>query len=174
MPPPPTRTPEPAPADESTVFKDATFAMLSHEPPLVTNDKVKARTRRGPHQVGHDRLRGPHRERLAAVRPRADDALSRPREREDAAGHHQREQRAHRPRRRPHQRSRRARRSSRRADALVALANKYNSKEWLDEQTKIVKDETRSNVRRPTRRPGRRSQVAEVPGAQTSRRCSPR
>ena len=80
---------------------------------------------------------------LAAVRPRADDARPRPREREASlpgfisentaridriAGSHQ----GHR------------RRSASKAEALGSrssrLADKYNSKEWLDAQTKVVKD----------------------------------
>jgi hypothetical protein len=42
-PPPPPRTPEGRlPADPTIPFKDATFAMLVHEPPLVSNDKTRA------------------------------------------------------------------------------------------------------------------------------------
>src|SRR5262249_24592374 len=42
-PPPRARTPEGRlPADPTIPFKDAAFAMLIHEPPLVSNDKTKA------------------------------------------------------------------------------------------------------------------------------------
>jgi hypothetical protein len=42
--PPPVKTPEGRlPPDKSIPFKDATFALLSHEPPLVTNPETKAK-----------------------------------------------------------------------------------------------------------------------------------
>ncbi len=45
-PPPPPRTPEGRlPADPTIPFKDATFAMLVHEPPLVSNEKTRAELR---------------------------------------------------------------------------------------------------------------------------------
>jgi len=41
--PPPPKTPGvPQVADPSVLYKDAAFAMLSHDPPIVTDDKVKA------------------------------------------------------------------------------------------------------------------------------------
>src|SRR3954471_9543387 len=45
-PPPPPRTPEGRlPADPTVPFKDATFAMLVHEPPLVSNEKTRQELR---------------------------------------------------------------------------------------------------------------------------------
>ncbi len=41
--PPPAKNPDGTrPVDPSTAYKDAAFAILSHDPPLVTDDKVKA------------------------------------------------------------------------------------------------------------------------------------
>ncbi len=41
-PPPPKEAEGHQPADPSVLYKDAAFAMLSHDPPIVTDDKIKA------------------------------------------------------------------------------------------------------------------------------------
>ena len=124
--------PPPKPADGADVqpdpsipYKDAAFALLSHEPPLATRREDEGRPDRRAHAVGADRLREPRRQQLAAVRRRADHALLWAPEREDAPEHHQRDvdegrqglpaRRRHRRRRHEEARERGARRRSARA-----------------------------------------------------------
>ena len=91
--PPPGKTADGRKADDPSVpFKDAAFAMLSHEPSLVSDPKTKADARRGPESVGADGLRDPGRQQRPAVRRRADHALpgARRAEREVPPGAHHR------------------------------------------------------------------------------------
>ena len=155
-PPPPARTPEgrlPPGSDDPVQGRDVRDARPRAAARLEREDAGRSSAPRS-RKWASDGLRGPHRERLAAVRPRADDALSRPRERQDAPGHHQREHRAHRPHRRPHQRHRR------RADE--ARRPPRRSSRWRRSTTR------RSGSTR--RRRSSRSRTA----ATTSRRTTPR
>lgn len=148
-PPPPARTPEGRlPPDPSIPFKDATFAMLVHEPPLVTNEKTRQdlraaltkwastgfedRIENGTQQfgleqmmrfLGHDSVRtlpGIINENAARI----DRVASLINEVGDDAT------------------------KLKASEALTALAHKYNSKEWLDAQTKLVKESNaRNNIK---------------------------
>src|SRR5688572_22720725 len=139
--PPPTRTPEGRlPADMTIPYKDATFAMLIHEPPLVSNDKTRQdlkaalihwtqtgfedRIENGSQQYGLEQMM----RYLGAdsVRPlpgivsentaRIDRIANLVKEIGD--DHAKLEL----------------------SKALVVLAEKYNSPEWLNAQTKVVSE----------------------------------
>jgi hypothetical protein len=145
-PPPPTRTPEGRlPADPTIPYKDAAFAMLIHEPPLVSNDKTKAelraalmkwaqtgfedRVENGSQQYGLEqmmRMLGPESVRILPGlvnenTARIDRIASLIKDIGDDAS------------------------KAEMSKQLVALAEKYNSKEWLDAQTRIVKDYNTKN-----------------------------
>lgn len=143
---PPPRTPEGRlPPDPTVAYKDATFAMLTHEPPLVSNDKTKQdlkaalikwaqtgfedRIENGSQQFGLEQMM----KYLGAESVRALPGIIN----ENAArldriaslindvGDDATKAKA--------------------SEALVALAKQYNTKEWLDAQTKIVKEHNAKN-----------------------------
>lgn len=146
---PPARTPEGRlPADPTIPFKDATFAMLVHEPPLVSNDKTRAdlraaltkwastgfedRIENGSQQFGLEqmmRFLGPESVKTlpgiinenAARLDRIAGLIN------DVADEPTK---------------------LKASEALRDLANKFNSKEWLDSQTKVVKESNaRNNIK---------------------------
>ena len=146
---PPPRTPEGRlPADPTIPFKDATFAMLTHEPPLVSNEKTRAdlraaltkwastgfedRIENGSQQFGLEqmmRFLGPESVRtLPGIINENAARLDRVANLINDVGDEATKLKA--------------------SEALVALAQKYNSKEWLEAQTKIVKESNaRNNVK---------------------------
>jgi len=145
-PPPPPRTPEGRlPPDPTIPFKDAAFAMLTHEPPLVSSEKTKAdlkaalmkwaqtgfedRVENGSQQYGLEqmmRMLGPE---SVKVLPglvnentaRIDRIASLIKDIGDDASKQEM------------------------SKQLVVLAEKYNAKEWLEAQTKIVKEYNAKN-----------------------------
>lgn len=146
---PPPRTPEGRlPADPTIPFKDATFAMLVHEPPLVSSDKTRAelraaltkwastgfedRVENGSQQFGLEqmmRFLGPESVKTlpgiitenAARLDRVAGLIN------DVADEPTK---------------------LKASEALVALAQKFNSKEWIESQTKVVKESNaRNNVK---------------------------
>ena len=146
---PPPRTPEGRlPADPTIPFKDATFAMLTHEPPLVSNEKTRAdlraaltkwastgfedRIENGSQQFGLEqmmRFLGPESVKtLPGIINENAARLDRVANLINDVGDEATKLKA--------------------SEALVALAQKYNSKEWLEAQTKIVKESNaRNNVK---------------------------
>lgn len=143
---PPARTPEGRlPPDLSVPFKDAAFAMLIHEPPLVSNDKTKAdlraalmhwsqigfedRIENGSQQFGLEqmmRMLGPESVKVLPSlvnenTARIDRIASLIKDIGDEPT------------------------KLELSKALVTLADKYGSKEWLDGQTKIVKEYNAKN-----------------------------
>ena len=147
--PPPARTPEGRlPPDPTIPFKDASFAMLIHEPPLVSNEKTKAdlkdalmqwaqtgfedRVENGSQQYGLEQMMRTLGAASVKVLPglvnentaRIDRIASLVKDIGDDAA------------------------KLELSKALVVLADKYNSKEWLDAQTKVVKEHnTKNNVK---------------------------
>jgi hypothetical protein len=144
--PPPARTPEGRlPADATIPYKDAAFAMLIHEPPLVGNDKTKAelrtalmkwaqtgfedRVENGSQQYGLEqmmRMLGPESVKILPGlvnenTARIDRIASLIKDIGDDAS------------------------KAEMSKQLVVLAEKYNSKEWLDAQTRTVKDYNAKN-----------------------------
>ena len=140
-PPPPPRTPEGRlPADPTIPYKDAAFAMLIHEPPLVSNDKTKTdlkqallhwaqtgfedRVENGSQQYGLEQMMrtlGPESVKnlpglVNENTTRIDRIASLVKDIGDPATQLDL------------------------SKAFVALADKYNSQSWLDGQTKIVKE----------------------------------
>lgn len=145
-PPPPPRTPEGRlPPDPTIPYKDATFAMLVHEPPLVSNEKTRAdlrtalikwaqtgfedRVENGSQQFGLEQMMhflGPESVKLlpgtiSENTSRLDRIATLVNDVGDDAT------------------------KAETAKALVALAQKYNSKDWLDAQTKVVKEHNQKN-----------------------------
>lgn len=145
-PPPPARTPEGRlPPDPTVPFKDAGFALLIHEPSLVSNDKSKAdlksalmkwaqtgfedRVENGSQQYGLEQmmrflgsesvkgLPGIVNENTARI----DRIASLVKDIGDDAT------------------------KLELSKALVTLADKYNSKDWLEAQTKVVKEHNAKN-----------------------------
>jgi len=144
--PPPPRTPEGRlPADPTIPFKDATFAMLIHEPPLVSNDATKKdlraalthwaatgfedRIENGAQQFGLEQMMrylGPESVRtLPGIVNENAGRLDRVAGLVNDVGDDATKLKT--------------------SEALVALAQRYNSKEWLDNQTKVVKDHNAKN-----------------------------
>jgi hypothetical protein len=146
QPAPPARTPEGRmPADPTIPFKDAAFAMLIHEPPLVTNEKTKAdlrqalikwsqtgfedRVENGSQQYGLEQMMHVLGAESVKTLPtiigentaRLDRIATLVNDVGDDAT------------------------KLATSQALVALAQKYHSKDWLDGQTKIVKDSNDKN-----------------------------
>jgi hypothetical protein len=144
--PPPTRTPEGRlPADMTIPYKDATFAMLIHEPPLVSNDKTRQdlkaalihwtgtgfedRIENGSQQYGLEQMMRYLGQDSVKPLPgivsentgRIDRIANLVKEIGDEPT------------------------KLELSKALVALAEKYNSKEWLDAQTKIVTEHNAKN-----------------------------
>jgi hypothetical protein len=138
---PPARTPEGRlPPDATVPFKDAGFAMLVHEPPLVSNEKTKTdlknalmkwaqtgfedRVENGAQQYGLEQMMRTLGSESVKILPslvnentgRIDRIASLVKDIGDDAT------------------------KLELSKALAALADKYNSKEWLDGQTKVVKD----------------------------------
>ena len=148
-PPPPPRTPEGRlPADPTIPFKDATFAMLVHEPPLVSNEKTRAdlraaltkwaatgfedRIENGSQQFGLEqmmRFLGPESVKtLPGLINENIGRIDRVAGLINDVGDEPTKLKA--------------------SEALATLAHKYNTKEWLDAQTKIVKESNaRNNIK---------------------------
>ena len=148
-PPPPARTPEGRlPADGTIPYKDAAFAMLIHEPPLVSNEKTRQdlrvaltkwaqtgfedRIENGAQQYGLEqmmRFLGPESVRtLAATITEKASRLDRIAGLINDVGDDVAKLKA--------------------SEALVALAKVYHSKEWLDAQKTVVKDSnTRNSIK---------------------------
>jgi hypothetical protein len=147
--PPPPRTPEGRlPADPTIPYKDATFAMLVHEPPLVSNEKTRAdlraaltkwastgfedRIENGSQQFGLEqmmRFLGPESVKtLPGIINENAARIDRVASLINDVGDEPTKLKA--------------------SEALTALAHKYNSKEWLDAQTKVVKESNaRNNIK---------------------------
>ena len=145
-PPPPARTPEGRlPADPTVPFKDAAFAMLIHDPPIVSNDATKAalkgalmkwaqtgfedRVENGSQQYGLEQMMralGPESVRiLPGLITEQTSRLDRIAGLIKDIGDDQSKLDL--------------------SKALVGLADRYNSKDWLDGQTKLVKDYNAKN-----------------------------
>jgi hypothetical protein len=145
-PPPPPRTPEGRlPADPSIPFKDATFAMLVHEPPLVTSDKAKQdlraalthwaqtgfedRVENGSQQFGLEQMMrylGPESVKtLPGIVNEHISRLDRVASLINDVGDDATKLKM--------------------SEALVTLATKYHSKEWLDGQVKVIKESNAKN-----------------------------
>ncbi len=145
-PPPPARTPEGRlPPDLTVPYKDAGFAMLIHEPPLVSNEKTKAdlkaallhwaqtgfedRIENGSQQYGLEQMMRTLGSDSVKILPglvnentaRIDRIASLIKDIGDEPT------------------------KLEMSKALVALADKYSSKEWLEAQTKIVKEHNAKN-----------------------------
>lgn len=145
-PPPPARTPEGRlPPDPTIPFKDAAFAMIIHEPPLVANEQTKAelrtalihwaqtgfedRVENGSQQYGLEQMMrtlGPESVKIlpglvSENTARIDRIASLIKDIGDDGA------------------------KMDLSKAFVALADKYNSKEWLEAQTKIVKEYNAKN-----------------------------
>lgn len=145
-PPPPARTPEGRlPPDLTVPYKDAGFAMLIHEPPVVSNEKTKAdlktallhwaqtgfedRIENGSQQYGLEQMMRTLGSESVKILPglvnentaRIDRIASLIKDIGDEPT------------------------KLELSKALVALADKYNSKEWLEAQTKIVKEHNAKN-----------------------------
>lgn len=144
--PPPPRTPEGRlPPDPTIPFKDATFAMLSHEPTLVSNEATRKELRsalikwvqtgfedrieNGSQQFGVEQMMrylGPESsQKLPTIINENTARLDRIAALVADIGDEPTKLKT--------------------AEALVALANRYNTKEWLDGQTKIVKEYNAKN-----------------------------
>ncbi|MDB4944771.1 MAG: hypothetical protein JWP97_4305 [Labilithrix sp.] len=148
-PPPPARGPDGRAAVDPTIpFKDATFAMLTHEPPLVSNDKTRAdlkaaltrwastgfedRIENGAQQFGLEQMMrylGPESVKsLPALINENTGRIDRVAGLVNDVGDDATKQKA--------------------SEALAALATKYQTKEWLDAQTKVVKESNaRNNIK---------------------------
>jgi hypothetical protein len=146
QPPPPARTPEGRlPADLTVPYKDATFAMLVHEPPLVANEKTKAelktalikwsqtgfddRVENGSQQFGLEQM-------MRYLGPESVKTL--PSIISDNTGRIDRIANLVKDIGDPETKLELSK-------AFVQLAEKYNSKEWLDAQTKIVQEHNKKN-----------------------------
>ncbi len=144
--PPPPRTPEGRlPADPTVPYKDATFAMLTHEPRLVSNEKTRNdlkqalilwaqtgfedRIENGAQQFGLEQMMrylGPQSvAKLPGIISENTTRLDRVAMLVSDIGDAPAKQAT--------------------SNALVALAARYHSTEWLDAQTKIVKDHNAKN-----------------------------
>lgn len=143
---PPPRTPEGRlPPDPTIPFKDATFAMLTHEPPLVSNEQTRTdlkaaltkwaatgfedRIENGSQQFGLEQMMrylGPESVKsLPSIINENASRIDRVASLINDVADEPTKLKA--------------------SEALVALAIKYNSKEWLDEQTKVVKESNARN-----------------------------
>jgi hypothetical protein len=145
-PPPPTRTPEGRlPPDLTVPYKDAGFAMLIHEPPLVSNEKTKAdlrtalmhwaqtgfedRVENGSQQYGLEQMMRTLGSESVKILPglvnentaRLDRIASLVKDIGEEPT------------------------KLELSKVLVTLADKYNSKDWLEAQTKIVKEHNGKN-----------------------------
>jgi hypothetical protein len=147
--PPPPRTPEGRlPPDPTVPFKDATFALLVHEPPLVSNEATRKdlkasltkwasvgfedRIENGAQQFGLEQMMrylGPESVKtLPSMINENASRIDRIAGLINDVGDDATKLKA--------------------SEALVALAHKYNSKEWLDSQTKVVKESNaRNNIK---------------------------
>ena len=143
---PPPRTPEGRlPVDPTIPFKDATFAMLVHEPPLVSNDKTRQelkaaltkwaatgfedRIENGSQQFGLEQMMrylGPESVKsLPGIINENASRIDRIAALINDVGDDATKLKT--------------------SEALTALAQRYNSKEWLDAQTKVVKESNARN-----------------------------
>jgi hypothetical protein len=147
-PPPPHTADGRLPPDPTIPFKDATFAMLVHEPPLVSNEKTRRELRaaltkwastgfedrieNGSQQFGVEQMMrylGPESVKsLPSIinenASRIDRVAGLVNEVGDDAT------------------------KLKTSEALVALARRYGTKEWLDTQTKVVKESNaRNNIK---------------------------
>ena len=145
-PPPPARTPEGRlPPDLTVPYKDAGFAMLIHEPPLVSNEQTKAslkdalmhwaqtgfedRVENGAQQYGLEQMMRTLGSASVKILPglvnentaRLDRIASLIKDIGDEPT------------------------KLELSKALVVLADKYSSKEWLEAQTKVVKEHNAKN-----------------------------
>jgi hypothetical protein len=145
-PPPPARTPEGRlPPDLTIPFKDASFAMLIHEPQLVSNEKTKTelkaalmkwaqtgfedRVENGSQQYGLEQMMRTLGPESVKILPglvnentaRIDRIAGLVKDIGDPATQLEL------------------------SKALVALGERYNTKEWLDGQTKVVKEHNAKN-----------------------------
>lgn len=145
-PPPPARTPEGRlPPDPTIPYKDASFAMLIHEPPLISNDATKSelrgalmrwaqtgfedRVENGSQQYGLEQMMHMLGAESVKMLPglvdedtaRLDRIASLVKDIGDEAT------------------------TLELSKALVGLGEKYGSKEWLEAQTKIVKEHNAKN-----------------------------
>ncbi len=140
-PPPPARTPEGRmPPDPTIPYKDATFAMLVHEPPLVSNDKTKAdlrgalmkwaqsgfedRVENGSQQYGMEQMMRALGPESVKILPGLVNENTTRLDRIAGLIHDIGDEQG----------------KLDLSKTLVGLAERYNSKEWLDAQTKIVKE----------------------------------
>lgn len=144
--PPPARTPDGRiPPDPSIPIKDATFAMLTHEPPLVTNDATRTalrnalthwaqtnfedRIENGAQQYGLEQMMrwlGPESVKtLPGIINENTTRLDRIAGLVNDVGDEPTKLKA--------------------SEALVQLAQRYMSQEWLDAQTKLVKESNAKN-----------------------------
>jgi hypothetical protein len=144
--PPPPRTADGRMAADPTIpFKDATFAMLTHEPSLVSNEATKTELRaalvkwvqtgfedrieNGSQQFGVEQMMrylGPESaEKLPSIINENASRLDRIAALVADIGSDATKQKT--------------------AEALVALATKYNTKDWLNAQTSVVKDYNKKN-----------------------------
>ena len=146
---PPSRTPEGRlPPDPTIPFKDATFAMLVHEPPLVSNEKTRTdlraaltkwasvgfedRIENGSQQFGLEQmmkfLGSESVKTLPGIINENASRIDRVASLINDVGDEPTKLKA--------------------SEALTALAQKYNSKEWLEAQTKVVKESNaRNNIK---------------------------
>jgi hypothetical protein len=146
-PPPPHTADGRLPPDPTIPFKDATFAMLVHEPPLISNDKTRQdlraaltkwaatgfedRIENGAQQFGLEQMMrylGPESVKtLPAIINENTGRIDRIAALVNDVGDEATKLKA--------------------SEALQVLAQKYNSKEWLDGQTKLViESNTRNKV----------------------------
>jgi hypothetical protein len=146
QPPPPARTPEGRlPADPSIPYKDATFAMLIHEPPLVSSEKTRNdlkaalthwaqtgfedRIENGSQQFGIEQMMrylGPESVRtLPGIVNENTSRLDRIATLINEVGDDATKEKM--------------------SEALVELAKKYHSKDWIDGQIKIIKESNAKN-----------------------------
>ena len=146
---PPARTADGRlPPDPTIPFKDATFAMLVHEPPLVSNEKTRTelkaaltrwastgfeeRIENGAQQFGLEQMMrylGPESVKtLPSIINENASRIDRVANLINDVGDEPTKLKG--------------------SEALVALANRYSSKEWLEAQTKVVKESNaRNNIK---------------------------
>ncbi|MBX3260443.1 MAG: hypothetical protein KF782_12185 [Labilithrix sp.] len=145
-PPPPARTPDGRlPPDLTVPYKDAGFALLIHEPPLVSNEATKAelrtalmhwaqtgfedRVENGSQQYGLEQMMRTLGSESVKILPGLVNENTARIDRIASLIHDIGDEPT----------------KLEMSKALVALADKYGSKEWLEAQTKIVKEHNAKN-----------------------------
>ncbi|MBX3203045.1 MAG: hypothetical protein KF894_33280 [Labilithrix sp.] len=145
-PPPPARTPEGRlPPDLTVPYKDAGFALLIHEPPLVSNDATKAelkaalmhwaqtgfedRVENGSQQYGLEQMMRTLGSESVKILPGLVNENTARIDRIASLIHDIGDEPT----------------KLEMSKALVGLADKYGSKEWLEAQTKVVKEHNAKN-----------------------------